>query len=91
MDLPLISQDPDEVLDYAKDWTADLSGDSISTSAWSISPSGPTLSNQGGTGAVKQVTVSNISGARMYTLRNIITTGAGRTYQTEWFIWGESR
>lgn len=91
MELPVISQDPDEILDYAKDWTDELDGDTISTSAWAISPSGPVLSGQGGAGVLRYCTVAGVSGAKMYTLRNTVTTAGGRTYQTEWNIWGESR
>ena len=91
MELPLISQDPDEVLDYAKDWDLELEGDSINTSVWSISPAGPVLTNQTGGGSIRTCTVQSLAGARVYTLRNLITTAGGRTYQSEWFIWAESR
>jgi hypothetical protein len=91
MDLPLISQDPDEALDYEKDWTDELDGDTISTSSWAIAPTGPTVSGAGGSGATRSCTVSAVSGAKLYTLRNTVVTAGGRTYQSEWFIWGESR
>jgi hypothetical protein len=91
MELPLISQDPDEVLDYAKDWDLELEGDTINTSVWSITPTGPMLTNPTGAGSIRTCTVEALTGARVYTLRNRITTAGGRTYVSEWFIWGESR
>jgi len=78
-------------MDYAKDWTAELEGDSILTSVWSISPAGPALTNQSGAENIRACTVAAVTGARVYTLRNLITTAGGRTYQSEWFIYGETR
>lgn len=90
MELPLSSQTPAEILDYSKDWTAELAGDTIVTSVWSIVPTA-TLSAQGGSGAIRTCTVAALTGAKLYTLRNVVTTTGGRAYQSEWFIWGESR
>lgn len=91
MELPLVTQDPDEVLDYVKDWTDELAGDTIATSTWSILPTGPTLSGTASTTTSATVFVASIAAGAMYSLLNTVVTAGGRTYQSGWSIWGESR
>lgn len=77
-------KDPDEVLDYQIDWTERLNGDTISTSAWTISAAdeaSPTLtedSNDIVSGNTVIWLSSGTIGIR-YSLTNRITTAAGRT------------
>lgn len=74
-------QDPSETLDHAMDWSVWLNGDTISASAWSISPAGPVLVDLGVAAGVATVTLSGVSFGLIYSLTNQVTTGAGRTAQ----------
>lgn len=82
-------KDPEAVLEYTVDWD-DLaleSGETISTSAWAVSPaespglevaSSPSPSNTDGT-ATAWVTGGVVG--HVYRLVNTITTSLGRTYE----------
>jgi hypothetical protein len=73
-------QDPGETLDYSVDWTVRLAaGDSVATSAWAISPSGPTLSGATETGSVATTLVTGLVLAGIYRLTNTVTTAEGQT------------
>lgn len=76
--------DPDETLDFPRDWSTFLDAggspsDAIQTSAWSIFPVGPLLSGASQSGAVTAVFVSNAQAGQIYRLTNSITTAQGRT------------
>ncbi|MFQ5774188.1 MAG: hypothetical protein ACE5GS_06710 [Kiloniellaceae bacterium] len=88
--------DPDETLDYACDWTPFLAdagspGDTIQTSAWSVVPAGPVLSNQNLGGAVTTVFVSGAQAGQVYRLTNRIVTAQGRTAERSWTLRCENR
>ena len=88
--------DPDETLDYSCDWTPFLAdggspADTIVTSAWSVAPSGPVLSNQATSGALATVFVSGAQAGRVYRLTNRITTAQGRTADRSWTLRCENR
>lgn len=78
---------PLEVLDWHEDWTAWMeTGDSISTSEWSISPddlttSAPVLSGDTFNVLTHLTTifVSGLALGQSYQLRNTIVTVGGRT------------
>jgi hypothetical protein len=73
-------QDPAETLDYTLDWSSWIpSGDSILSSNWAISPSGPTLSNDIIGSATTTCFVSGMTFAVIYTLTNTILTLQERT------------
>ena len=88
--------DPDETLDYSCDWAVFLAdsgspSDSIATSVWSVTPSGPVLSNDVTSGAVTTVFISAAQAGRVYRLTNRITTAQGRTADRSWTLRCESR
>lgn len=72
-------QDPAETLDYSLDWTAFLGTDTISSSAWAISPTGPVLSGPQVVGRVTTIIVSGLVFPQIYRLTNTVITAAGRT------------
>lgn len=73
-----VIKDPNGILKYSFSWTSYLgTGDTITTHAWSISPSGtgdPTLT--GGTTGTVTVGTGGTRG-QIYTLTDRIVTGAG--------------
>ena len=88
--------DPDETLDYSRDWSAFLDdrgspSDTIQTSAWSIVPAGPTLSGAQLGGAVASVFVSGAALGRLYRLTNRVTTLQGRTAERSTTLRCENR
>lgn len=71
--------DPDALLDYSVDWSDWLpSTDTIATSTWSISPSGPTLSSSTNDTTTTTIWVDGCTAGVTYTLTNHITTADGR-------------
>lgn len=73
------NKDPDEVLDYAVDWTARLAGDTISTSAFTV-PAGLTMDSESATSQISTVWISGGT-AGLYSIECTITTSGGRTMQ----------
>jgi len=75
-------KDPDAVSDFTLDWSAWLeSGESISTSGWTVYPAGADLivDSDTKTSSTATVTVSGGTHGRLYSLVNTITTSvAGR-------------
>lgn len=71
---------PGETITWEFDWDADdwLGSATISTSTWTISPSGPTLSGQVNDSTTTQVNVSGCTYGTQYTLRNTITASDGQ-------------
>ena len=72
--------DPDETAILGWDWAPLLGSDTIATSAWSVTPTGPTV-NAAGT-VTTTTTSTTMSGATLgaiYTLTNRIVTAAGET------------
>lgn len=73
---------PGEKVDYHQDWTEWMeSGDTISSSSWTIEPVGPTLSGEAVAGGepVTTVFVEDLELGISYELRNTIVTEEGRT------------
>jgi len=83
--------DPDETLDYVMDWSSWLGADTISSSAWAISPAGPTLSGQSNTTTTATVFVAGASRGEIYALTNTIATAGGRTAERSVSLRCESR
>lgn len=80
----LQAKDPQETLDYSVDWTNELaSGETIASSNWAVSPSGPTLSGAGTSGARAFVYMAGGTAGTEYLLTNTITTSASpaRTHE----------
>jgi len=90
-------QGPAERLDYSHNWAADLDdsgspSDTISDSVWSLSgqddggsPS-PAVYSDAQANAVTSAWVRDLQLNGVYTLRNVITTAAGRTFSHAWII-----
>ena len=70
--------DPDAVLDYGKDWSEFLDGDTISTSEWAVSGTGLTIDSDTISGDTAIVWLSGGTSGMTYTLTNSIVTTAGR-------------
>lgn len=70
-------KDPTAILDYAVDWSAWLSGDTIATSTWTV-PTGLTLVRLDFTPSQGVAWISGGTVGQTYFLTNTITTAAGR-------------
>ena len=67
----------DSTLDYVIDWTAWLNGDTISTSTWTVD-AGMTEASSSNTTASATIWLSGGTIGNSYTIKNHITTTAGR-------------
>lgn len=74
-------KDPDEVLDYVRDWTALLDGDTIATSTWVV-PTGITKNSDTHTATAATIWLSGGTLDTNYDVVNRITTTGGRTFDT---------
>jgi len=74
----VFEKDPDAVLDYQIDWTDWLAGDTISTSAWTVS-AGLTKTSESNTPATARVWLSGGQAGSVYKATNRIVTAGGRT------------
>ena len=84
--------DRDETLDYSVNWANWLqAGETISTSAWSIAPSDPTLSGATEAAGVTTTFVSGALRGRVYRLTNRIATTGGRTAERSLILRGMER
>lgn len=84
----LAVKDPDEVLDYGRNWEPELTADDetvIASSTWSEpSPTGLTvLDSPPGSinGMITTIWVGGGDPGKKYSLTNTITTPGGRTYE----------
>lgn len=78
--LQTYEHDPDAELDYSVDWTAWLpDGDTIASSDWEISPSGPTISRKtvDVDGKIATCFVEGLVAGTKYRLTNRIVTTPG--------------
>ncbi|MBN8987425.1 MAG: hypothetical protein J0H42_04215 [Rhizobiales bacterium] len=71
-------KDPDEVLDYAIDWSARLDGDTIATSQFTLPP-GIVANSSSNTTTTTTVWLSGGTDGETYLIQNRITTAGGRT------------
>ncbi len=71
-------KDPNEVLDYALNWTGRLTGDTIATSVWTV-PAGITSNSETVSDKQTVIWLSGGSNGTWYELLNRITTAGGRT------------
>lgn len=73
-------KDPDEVLDYAVDWSARIaSGDAILSSSWPAFPDGLTKNSDTFTDTTSTVWLAGGTSGVRYKLTNRIVTSGGRT------------
>lgn len=73
------AKDPDETLDYLWDWSAWLGADTISTSEFTVSPSGLVIESDNNSDKTSVVWLSGGTAGLIYDVTNRITTVAGRT------------
>jgi hypothetical protein len=73
-------QDPDEALDYIRDWSTDLVGDTIATSTWTA-PVGITIDDDSNTTTTATVWISGGTLGNDYDVTNRIVTAGGRTLE----------
>ncbi len=74
-------KDPGATLDYAINWNAGYlqSGETLSSSIWTIFPADMTQISATSTAGVASITVSGGAAGQIYQLSNRITTSLGRT------------
>jgi len=74
-------KDPGATLDYSINWGGGYlqSGESLSSSIWTIFPTDMTQSSASNTASTASITVSGGSAGQIYQLSNRITTSQGRT------------
>lgn len=75
-------KDPSAVLDWQFDWSAWLSGDTITSSTFAVSPveaGGVTIDRTGSTQTTATVWLSGGIAGKVYLVTNHITTAGGRT------------
>jgi hypothetical protein len=78
-------KDPDSVLDYTLDWQGGSpgpwlsTGDTISTTAWTLSSTGITKDSDSNTSTTTTITVSGGTAGEDYDLTNRIVTGNALT------------
>lgn len=73
------TKDPDDVLDYAFDWSSWLGGSDTISSFTAIGSPGITVNTTSHTSTTSTVWVSGGSAGIPYTVTHRITTAAGRT------------
>lgn len=80
MPLTTLTKDPEEVLDYAIDWSAMLGGDTIATVVWTV-PSPLTKVSQSNTTTIATAFISGGLATDLagYVVACKITTAGGRT------------
>lgn len=79
------TKDPNDVLDYTRDWTTWLDGDTISTSTFVV-PAGLTKDSETNNTTSATVWLSGGTVDALYIVTNRITTAAGRTRDLSWLI-----
>lgn len=83
MTVPVYWADPDSVLDYGRDWTEELDGDTIDTSSWALDPDNVdaalVIENDDHDASTTIVWLSGGTVGVEYTVTNHITTAGGRT------------
>ncbi len=74
-------KDPAAVLDYSINWGGGYlqSGETLSSSIWTIFPADMTQSGAGNTASTASITVSGGVAGQLYQLTNRISTSQGRT------------
>lgn len=79
--------DPNEILDYAFDWSSILiTGESISTSIWSVSSNVTAGISSNTTDSATQWITSVLASSNALTMKNTITTSDSRTHQRTMII-----
>lgn len=89
-------KDPQEVLDYGFDWndTDDPwleTGDTVSTSTWSIQPAGLTEDSNSKTDTTTMIWLSGGTVGSKYKVSNRIVTADGRTAERSFYVKVESK
>jgi hypothetical protein len=78
MSLGSKTQDPSDILDYTVNWGAFLLGDTITTSAWTVSTGLTSVLETNSTTAAT-IWISGGQAGVSYTVTNTIMTAGGRT------------
>lgn len=71
--------DPSEDLNYSFSWGSRLGSATISSSSWSITPTGPTIDTTSNTTTTTTAFVSGLTDGEVYRLVNEVMTNAGTT------------
>lgn len=71
-------KDPDAVLDYTRDWSTYLAGDTIATSTWVV-PTGLTVNSSTNDTTTATIWLAGGTAFTSYIVTNRITTAGGRT------------
>jgi hypothetical protein len=70
-------QDPNATSFYQVEWTDYLAGAPIGSVAWSVSPTGPTISGDAVDGTIASCKLAGIEAGKFYTLTCRLTTAGG--------------
>jgi hypothetical protein len=73
-------------LDFQIDHAAWLGDDTISTAAWSVSPTGPTLEDDAADDTTTTIWVDDVTLHSRYLVTVLITTAAGRLKERSFWI-----
>lgn len=90
---PVIVKDPDAVVDYTLNWGADYleSGETISTSTWTVTPTGLTKDSDSNDTTTTTIFVSGGTRGKIYRLTNKIVTSKSRTDERSLVVRVEQR
>ena len=76
---------PNGVFEFTVDWTTELGGDTISTSAWTVE-TGITKDSDTNTTTAATIWLSGGTLGKVYKVTNRIVTAGARTFEQTWFI-----
>ena len=85
------TKDPNAVLDYAIDWSKWLAGDQIAESQWTVSGADLEASEQTNTATQATVWLSGGAVGQTCTVKNKITTQAGRIDERSFIVQVQDR
>lgn len=72
-----VLQDASATRLYTIEWSDWLGADTISTSVWAVSPTGPTISGQTTSGTTASCKLASVTAGMEYTLTNTLTGASG--------------
>ena len=73
---------PAEKKTFAVEWTSWLAdGDTVASATWTISPTGPTVTDLGESGTISSVSVESCTFRKIYRVKGLMTSAAGEIGQ----------
>ena len=84
--LKRLTKDGDERLDYVIDWSADLNGETVSSTSWASAPTGLTHVSSTFTSTTTTVVLSAGTDGIEYRVENTMTDSAGLIRQVSFLL-----